>query len=158
VNKSSNDKENVPFSPSSSANLLLAVPCREQKANGPQICNVYVAPRDTAWKKELATLEAELDAIGSTIGLEGKVVVNHQKEVQRHEAKGEIKAEVLLQKANEEIEIIRRQCDDLIELTKAKQKHLSQRQLQLSGEELHQPRKPNATAGGDIQQESNALA
>jgi hypothetical protein len=120
VHKSSNKKEDVPFSSIPSAkNILLAVACPEQQQEaGPQIYSVHVAPgvSDMEWKKELATLQAELDTIESMVGLNDKVVVGAKREMQRNdEAKGEIKTEVLLQRTREEIKILTEQCEDLIE-------------------------------------------
>ena len=60
--------------------------------------------------------------------------VDAKTQKQRHEV---VKAEVLLQATKEEVEIIRGQCDDLIEQhSKAIQKH--EIQWQLSGEKFDQ--------------------
>jgi hypothetical protein len=115
---------------------------KRQKADGPQICSLYVAPgvssfsesMNTAWKEELAQIQAELDEINAMVRLEGKAGDDAQTGKQRHEV---VKAEVLLQETKEEVEIIRGQCDDLIgQHKKAMQKH--EIQWQLFGEKLDQ--------------------
>ncbi len=129
MHKSSNKEVNNP-NPSaisnnpnlSAKNLFLAIPHQKrQNVNKPQICSLYVASggssssesMDTAWKKELAGLY-EMNAM---VGLEGKAKVDAQ-------TQKVVKAEVLVQETKERVEIIRGQCDDLIEQQKqAMQNH-----------------------------------
>jgi len=74
---------------------------------------------DTAWKKELAGL----DEMNAMVGLEGKAKVDAQ-------TQKVVKAEVLVQETKERVEIIRGQCDDLIEQQKqAMQNHKMRCQL-----------------------------
>ena len=72
---------------------------------------------DTAWK-ELAGL----DEMNAMVGLEGKAKVAQTQKV--------VKAEVLVEETKKSVEIIRGQCDDLIEQQKqAMQNHKIQCQL-----------------------------
>ena len=133
MHKSSNEEANNP-NPSaisndpnvSAKNLFLAIHHpKPQNVKKPQICSLYVAPgassssesMDTAWK-ELAGL----DEMNAMVGLEGKAKVAQTQKV--------VKAEVLVEETKKSVEIIRGQCDDLIEQQKqAMQNHKIQCQL-----------------------------
>ena len=143
MHKSPNQEANVPFNvpnPSSAENLFFALP-KQQKANGPQICSLYVPEASSfsesmAWKKELTQIQAELDEINAMVRLEGKMEVDAQTE-KRHEV---VNAEVLLQETKKEVRIIRGECDDLLEQhEKAMQKHRIL--CQISGEKVEELKK-----------------
>ena len=103
----------------------------------PHICQLYVEPRVsssvsvTMARKELAQIHAELDEINAMVRLEAddKAEADGKAEVDVQTQEQQRNADVLLQAAREEVEIIRGKCDDLIEQhKKAIQEHEIQAQ------------------------------
>lgn len=123
----------------------------------------FSEPMDTGWKRSLATLQTELESLLDT-RLEGKVVVEAQREEQPHK-----EGEVTLQKIRQEFESVVRQREDQTEERLKHQLYVSegykeiarkqveiQQQLQLWGEELRHG--GNAECSDQPQQQRDAAS